>query len=46
LAWSSQELRGFCESQIETKGSQVVRISSEDAISRKAVGSPDWLGNL
>jgi hypothetical protein len=41
LVWNSRELHGFYGDWTESKSSQVVRISLEDAISRKAIGSPD-----
>ena len=41
LVQSSQKLRGSCGSWTESRSWQVVGISLEDAISRKAVGSPD-----
>jgi hypothetical protein len=41
LVQSSQKLRGFCGGWAESRSWQAVRISLEDAISRKAVGSPD-----
>jgi hypothetical protein len=42
VAKASRPLRRSTES----RSSQVVRHSLEDAISRKAVGSPDWPGRL
>jgi hypothetical protein len=41
LVWSSQKPHGFCGDWTESGSSQVVGISLEDAISRKAIGSPD-----
>jgi hypothetical protein len=41
LVWSSPEPHRFCGRWTGSKSSQVVRISLEDAISRKAIGSPD-----
>lgn len=41
LGSGSRKLRGFCGDWDESGSWQVVGISLEDAISRKAIGSPD-----
>lgn len=46
LVYASLRLDGFCECGAESRTSQVVRLSLEDAISPKAVGSPDCPGSL